>query len=188
VARLDEVREALASVDLHLLGESPVANVRACTGSAVCALGITTAPDAGVALLHSPALARNSSLRVHVSGCPNSCAQHQVGDIGLAGSKVRVGGQSRDGYQLYLGADLDSHEFGVVVGRVAEEDVTAAVDAVVGAWEAVRHGRESIGQTVRRVGPDAYAAHVESVMQERWASGPEAPAAPAVAAVVASNP
>ncbi|HEX9968775.1 MAG TPA: nitrite/sulfite reductase, partial [Acidimicrobiales bacterium] len=132
VGRLDEVRDALASVNLHLLGESPVANVRACTGSAVCALGITTAPDAGAGLLRSPSLARNSSLRVHVSGCPNSCAQHQIGDIGLAGSKVRVGGQTRDGYQLYLGADLDAHELGVVVGRVAEEDVTAAVDAVVG--------------------------------------------------------
>jgi sulfite reductase beta subunit-like hemoprotein len=175
IARLDEVRNALATVNLHLLGESPVANVRACTGSAVCALGITTAPDAGVGLLHSPSLARNSSLRVHISGCPNSCAQHQIGDIGLAGSKVRVGGKTRDGYQLYLGADLDAHELGVVVGRVAEEDVTAAVDAVVGAWEAVRHGSESIGQTVQRMGADAYAAHVESVMQERWASGPEVP-------------
>ena len=32
------------------------------------------------------ALARSSGLRVFVSGCPNSCAQHQAGDIGLAGS------------------------------------------------------------------------------------------------------
>ena len=53
-------------------------------------LGITDAPDAGNALAPSPRLGRNSSLRVHVSGCPNSCAQHQIGDIGLAGSKVRI--------------------------------------------------------------------------------------------------
>ncbi|HEX7167764.1 MAG TPA: nitrite/sulfite reductase [Acidimicrobiales bacterium] len=173
VASVDDVRAAVEGIDLHLLGESPVAHVRACTGSAVCALGITTAPDAGVALLHSPALARNSSLRVHVSGCPNSCAQHQIGDIGLAGAKVRFGGATRDGYQVFAGADLDAGEVGVVVGRVAAEDVGAAVDAVVGVWEAVRHAGESLGQTARRVGTDALAAHIETVMRGRWAPGPE---------------
>jgi ferredoxin-nitrite reductase len=169
------IREALATRGLHLLGEGGRAAVRACTGSAVCALGVTTAPDAGRAVRTSAGLARNSSLRVHVSGCPNSCAQHQAADIGLAGSKVRVGGRARDGYQLFLGADLSGSDpvVGTVVGRVAAEDVTAAVDAVVGAWEAVRQGGETLGATVARVGHDAIAAHVAAVMDERWAEGPE---------------
>jgi nitrite reductase/ring-hydroxylating ferredoxin subunit len=141
----------------------------------VCALGITTAPDAGAALLASPALGRNSSLRVHVSGCPNSCAQHQAGDIGLAGSKVRVGGRARDGYQVYLGADLDSGRLGQVVGRVAAEDVPAAVEVLVGAWESMRHGYETLGQTVARVGEEAVAAHIAAVMADRWGTGPEPP-------------
>ena len=124
-------------------------------------------------LLGSPALGRNSSLKVHVSGCPNSCAQHQIGDIGLAGSKVKVGGRSRDGYHVFLGADLDAHRVGEVVGRVAAEDARAAVDAVVGTWESLRHGAESLGQTVQRVGHDGFAAHIEAVMHGRWATGPE---------------
>jgi sulfite reductase beta subunit-like hemoprotein/nitrite reductase/ring-hydroxylating ferredoxin subunit len=172
------VRQALLDRGLHLLGEAHVASVRACTGSAVCALGITTAPEAGVALLGSSALGRNSTLRVHVSGCPNSCAQHQVGDIGLAGSRVNVGGRSRDGYQVYLGADLDLHRVGEVVGRVAAEDVPTAVETIVGAWESLRHGSESLGQTVNRLGHEAFAANVEAMMHERWATGPEPAAAP----------
>ncbi|MFN2607723.1 MAG: Rieske 2Fe-2S domain-containing protein [Acidimicrobiales bacterium] len=167
------VRTALLDRGLYLLGESHVASVRSCTGSAVCALGITTAPVAGHALLESAALGRNSSLRVHVSGCPNSCAQHQVGDIGLAGSKVRLGGKARDGYQVYLGADLDAGRIGRVVGRVAAEDVPAAVEVIVGVWESVRHGAEALGQTVRRMGEDAFAAHLETVMADRWSTGPE---------------
>ena len=167
------IRDVLAERGLYLLGEAHVASVRACTGSAVCALGITTAPEAGVSLLESPALGRNSSLRVHVSGCPNSCAQHQAGDIGLAGSKVKLGGQARDGYHVYLGADLDAHRVGEVVGRVAAEDVPHAVEAVVGTWESLRHGHETLGQTVNRIGHEAFAAHVEATMQERWATGPE---------------
>jgi len=174
-----EVRRALAERGLYLLGESRVAAIRACTGSAVCALGITTAPDAGMSLLKSPALARNSSLKVNVSGCPNSCAQHQVGDIGLAGSKVRVGGQSRDGYQVFLGADLDAEQVGEVAGRVAAEDVPAVVEAIVGIWESMRHGPETLGRTVRRLGLEAFAANIEAAMHERWATGPESdPAAP----------
>ena len=167
------VRQTLLDRGLYLVGESHVASVRACTGSAVCALGITTAPDAGAALLASPGLGRNSSLRVHISGCPNSCAQHQVGDIGLSGSKVRVGGKARDGYQVYLGADLDAGRLGQVVGRVGTEDVPTAVDVIVGAWESLRHGAETLGQTVNRVGQEGFAAHIEAVMADRWGTGPE---------------
>ena len=175
MAAVPVVRRALGDRRLFFVGEGQVASVRACTGSAVCALGITRAPDVGMSLLASPALARNSSLRVHVSGCPNSCAQHQVGDIGLAGSKVKVGERVRDGYQVFLGADLDARRVGEVVGRVAAEDVPAAVDAICGAWESVRHGPETLGQTVQRVGHDAFAAHLEAVLRERWATGPEEP-------------
>lgn len=167
------IREALRERGLFLLGESHRASIRACTGSAVCALGITTAPQAGVELLDSPGLGRNSALRVHISGCPNSCAQHQVGDIGLSGSKVKVGGKSRDGYQVYLGADVPAEQLGQVVGRVAAEDVPAAVEAVVGTWEALRGHGETLGQTVNRIGRDAFAAHIEAVMHDRWATGPE---------------
>ena len=159
-----------------------MATVRACTGSAVCALGITRAPDVGMGLLESAALGRNSSLRVHISGCPNSCAQHQVGDIGLAGARVKVGGRARDGYQVFLGADLDARRVGELVGRVAAEDVRAAVDAICGTWESLRHGPETLGQTVRRMGHEAFAAHLESVLRERWATGAEEPDEAAVRA------
>jgi sulfite reductase beta subunit-like hemoprotein/nitrite reductase/ring-hydroxylating ferredoxin subunit len=173
VEKVAAVRETLAARGLFFLGESHVAAVRACTGSAVCDLGITRAPDAGVSLLESAALGRNSSLRVNVSGCPNSCAQHQIGDIGLAGAKVRIGGKTRDGYQVYLGADLGSHRTGDVVGRVAVEHVRSAVDAIVNTWEALRHGSEPLSDTVTRVGPEAFAAYIEAVVGEAWASGPE---------------
>ena len=162
-----------ATRGLFLGGEAHTPTIRACTGSSVCSLGITRAPDIGRDLLTRPGLGRNSSLRVHVSGCPNSCAQHQIGDIGLSGSKVRIGGATRDGYHVYVGSDLDHREVGEVIGRVAEEDVPAAVDALVGIWEALRHEGETIAATARRIGLDALAAHLTTVMDDRWAEGPE---------------
>lgn len=174
-----KIRTALAERGLHPVGEAHVARVRACTGSAVCALGISPAPQTGWDLVPTPGLGRNSSLRVHVSGCPNSCAQHQAGDIGLAGTKVRLGGQTRLGYQLFLGADLAQGQLGEVVGRMAAEDTGAAIDAVIGVWEAVRHDGETLGATVRRFGLDAFAGHLEAQLAERWATGPEPDAEPA---------
>jgi sulfite reductase beta subunit-like hemoprotein len=172
-ANVTAIRSALRERGLSFLGEDHVARVRACTGSAVCALGITNAPETGRALFESGALGRNSNVRVHVSGCPNSCAQHQAADIGLAGGKVRVGDRTVDGYQLYVGADLARGVAGEVIGRVAAADVPSAVDLLVRAWEAMRHPAEPIGATVRRLGLDAFAAYVEAALEQRWATGPE---------------
>lgn len=173
VPEVDAIRRALAPRGLTFLGEGPTAAIRACTGSSVCAIGIAEAPDAGRLLLASPGLRRNSTLRVNVSGCPNSCAQHQAGDIGLAGTKVRLGGATRLGYHLFLGADLPAGRVGEVVGRVAADDVPIAVDAVVGLWEALRRPGETLSATVARAGLDAFAANLEAVMADRWATGPE---------------
>ena len=173
LAGVAPIRAALAERGVHLLGEGQTAQIRACTGASVCALGITESPVAGRRLAGNAALRRNSSLRVFVSGCPNSCAQHQIGDIGLAGSKVRVNGRTTDGYQVYLGADLDGHEIGEVVGRVADDDLDAAVTAIVGTWEALRHPGESLGRTVRRFTAEAFSQQITAALAERWAAGPE---------------
>jgi sulfite reductase beta subunit-like hemoprotein len=173
LAAVAEIRAALAVRGVSLLGEGRTAQIRACTGSSVCALGITDAPGAGHGLAGNDALRRNSSLRVHVSGCPNSCAQHQAGDIGLAGSKVRVGGRTTEGYQVYLGSDLAEHEVGGVVGRVATADLDAAVTAIVGTWEALRHPGEALGRTVRRFGTEAFADQIAAALADRWVPGPE---------------
>jgi sulfite reductase beta subunit-like hemoprotein len=173
LARVADIRAAIGERGLHLVGEGRTAQIRACTGSAVCSLGITDSPGAGRGLAGNAALRRNAAVRVYVSGCPNSCAQHQIGDIGLAGSKVRVKGATTDGYQVYLGSDLDRHEIGVVVGRVAAQDLDGAVTAIVGTWEALRHPGESLGQTVRRFGADAFSLQIEAALADRWAPGPE---------------
>jgi sulfite reductase beta subunit-like hemoprotein len=178
LAGVAAIRAALAERGVSLLGEGRTAQIRACTGASVCALGITDSPGAGKGLAANAALRRNSALRVFVSGCPNSCAQHQIGDIGLAGSKVRVDGRTTDGYQVYLGADLDEPAIGVVVGRVAEADLDAAVTAVVGTWEALRHPGEPLGRTVRRFTPEAFSLQIEAALPERWAPGPEPAATP----------
>ncbi len=158
-----ELRRAVTSIGLTLDGADGAGDVRACTGSAVCSLAITAAPDPGRALIGAAGIERNAPLRVNVSGCPNSCAQHQASDIGLAGGKVRINGANRLGYTVYAGADLLAGRLGESVGRVADEDVESVVDGLIGVWEVLRHPGERISDTLARVGNDAFAAQVASI-------------------------
>ena len=174
LAGVAPIRAALAERGVHLLGEGADRPDPGLHRSVrVRARDHRLARSRAGAWPGTPALRRNSSLRVFVSGCPNSCAQHQIGDIGLAGSKVRVDGRTTDGYQVYLGADLDEHEIGEVVGRVADDDLDAAVSAIVGTWEALRHPGESLGRTVRRFTAEAFSQQIAAALADRWAAGPE---------------
>ena len=47
-------------------------------------------------------------VNIHLTGCPNSCAQHYIGDIGMMGTRVKVeGGSTVDGYNIVLGGGVD---------------------------------------------------------------------------------
>ena len=175
VARVGELGEALGAVGLGLAGADSSVDVRACTGSAVCALAITAAPSAGARIAASALLARNGSLRVHVSGCPNSCAQHQAADIGLSGGKVRINGATRLGYTLSVGADVPAGRLAQPIGRVADDDVETAVTGVIGTWEALRHPGERLVDTLDRVGAAMFGSHVATI-----ASGFEVGPAPVI--------
>jgi sulfite reductase beta subunit-like hemoprotein len=170
------LRKGLREVGLGLEGADQSQDVRVCTGGPVCSLAITPAPAVGAALLRHPALLRNSSLRVHVSGCPNACAQHQVADIGFSGGKVTIAGNSMLGYQVWLGGDLRVGAIAQVVGRVSQADVYAITGAIVGVWEALRERGETLTDTVNRFGVDAFQAQIAAVFKGRWEVGPEPPA------------
>jgi sulfite reductase beta subunit-like hemoprotein len=158
-----ELRAGVAALGLRLEGADSAVDVRSCTGSAVCSLAITQAPTVGARLARIEALARNAVLRVNVSGCPNSCAQHQAADIGLAGAKVRIAGRTELGYIVFLGADLADGRVGEAIGRVAEPHVEETVSAIVGTWEALRFNGERLVDTLDRIGRDAFAAQVSAL-------------------------
>jgi ferredoxin-nitrite reductase len=45
-------------------------------------------------------------VRIHWTGCPNSCGQPQVADIGLMGTKARKNGKAVDGVDIYMGGKV----------------------------------------------------------------------------------
>lgn len=173
------LRQELARMGLGLEGTDQAQDVRTCTGGPICSLALTPAQRLGSELLAHPALARNSGVRVHVSGCPNACAQHQVADIGFSGGKVTIGGVPTLGYQIWLGGDLRTGRIGEIAGRVSHADVPAIVDAIIGVWEALRERGETLSATVHRFGLEACQAQITAVFGRHWEPGPEPAAGPA---------
>ncbi len=85
VSLVGDLRRAVERVGLSLDGADAANDVRACTGSAVCSLAITSSPATGRRLLASAGLQRNAPLRPPVSGCPNRRAPPQASALRLAG-------------------------------------------------------------------------------------------------------
>ncbi|MBI5435560.1 MAG: nitrite/sulfite reductase [Nitrosomonadales bacterium] len=92
------LRSGLAELGLR----EPVAgdNVVVCPGASTCRLGITSST------VLAPKLSGGAKdLRIRVSGCHNSCAQPETGDIGIYGEGKRVHGKLVPHYQMYFGGN-----------------------------------------------------------------------------------
>jgi len=51
------------------------------------------------------------TVRMHFSGCPNSCGQSQVADIGLMGAPAKKDGKAVEGVDLFLGGAVGEGAF-----------------------------------------------------------------------------
>ena len=84
-----------------------------CTGAQFCNFALVETKNRAVALAKEldEALELPQTVRIHWTGCPNSCGQPQVADIGLMGTKVRKDGKTVEGVDLYMGGKVgkDAH-------------------------------------------------------------------------------
>ncbi len=101
-----ELRRQLRGTGFRTEGAGELADVVTCPGAATCNLGLTRSMDLAaqlscLLLAETDSLARAVTIRI--SGCPNSCGHHHVGQIGLYGNARKVGGQTAPFYQLLIG-------------------------------------------------------------------------------------
>src|SRR5262249_29240141 len=84
----------------------------ACTGNTGCKFSLTNTKGQALELSErlEAAVALDQPLNVHLTGCPNSCAQHYVGDIGLLGTKVEVGDDMVEGYDVFIGGGAGAEQ------------------------------------------------------------------------------
>ena len=81
----------------------------ACTGNTGCKFALTNTKGQALELAEQleAKVALDQPLNVHLTGCPNSCAQHYVADIGLLGTKVEAGDDMIEGYDVFIGGGAE---------------------------------------------------------------------------------
>ncbi|MGC1483228.1 MAG: nitrite/sulfite reductase [Candidatus Acidiferrum sp.] len=133
----------------------------ACTGSEFCKLALTETKGFSRWLtqeLEERLPDFQEQLRLHVTGCPNSCGQHWIADIGIEGKKIKVDGKIVDAYYFCVGGSVG--EFAAIarpVGyRCAAADVPNAIERLLAEfssrrkpdehlrWFLARHSNEDI--------------------------------------------
>jgi ferredoxin-nitrite reductase len=101
-------RAEIAALGLDTSASAVRGALVACTGNTGCKFSATDTKRH--AILLADHLDRHVTLdqpiNIHLTGCPNSCAQHYVGDIGLLG--IKVGDEMIEGYSVFLGGGAGS--------------------------------------------------------------------------------
>jgi ferredoxin-nitrite reductase len=129
-----------------------------CTGNQFCPVAIVETKNRSLALTkqlsedyHLPKV-----VRIHWSGCPNSCAQPQVADIGFTGCKARKNGKVVDGVDIYMGGTVgkDAHLGKCVMEKVPCEDLREVIGKLL-----VEH----FGATPKNVAASESSAELVSV-------------------------
>jgi ferredoxin-nitrite reductase len=84
-----------------------------CTGAQFCNFALIETKNRALTMIKEleAELTLSKTVRIHWTGCPNSCGQPQVADIGLMGTKVRKNGKTLEGVDLYMGGKVgkDAH-------------------------------------------------------------------------------
>jgi len=149
------VAQALESASLPVHASPFARGTVACTGSEFCKLALTETK--GFARWLSEELEDRlpdfqEQLRLNITGCPNSCGQHWIADIGIEGKKVKVDGRMVDAYYFCVGGAVG--QFASIarpVGyRCAATDVPDAIERLLNNFRARRDSGENLRQFLAR--------------------------------------
>lgn len=122
----------------------------ACTGNRGCRYAATDTKTHAVEIAHfiDSRFQILQPINLHVTGCPHSCAQHYIGDIGLMGTKVA----GAEGYQVVIGggADNDQGLARELISAVAFTDLPPLLQALFQSYLDRRDTDESFLDFSRR--------------------------------------
>ncbi len=138
---LPDVREAFVKSAAKALGKAGFATEAshlksgfvACTGNRYCKFAATDTKGHAIRVMNElhKRLQLDHPVNIHFTGCPHSCAQHFMGDIGLLGTKVKT--ESGEGYHITVGGGFgENRKIGrQIFSGVPAEAVTDTLEAML---------------------------------------------------------
>lgn len=155
-ADIESVKAAIEATGLDWQTTNIRSGLVACTGNAGCkfAASNTKSQAMKMAAYLDERLTLDSPLNIHLTGCPNSCAQHYIGDIGMMGAQVEDENEELvEGYQVFVGGGWnDRRACGrELVGPTAFDQIPPIVERLIVGYQANRnHNDETFADFCRR--------------------------------------
>ena len=148
----------LASIGLANPGALTIASAVGCSGTTSCNLAITNshrlAKEVQRKLLELE-FDTDDSLRdstIKISGCPNSCGQHEIATIGFFGGASRIGSAMAPTYtMLFGGSDGEYGELGKAVMRVPAKRVIDTIRKIIDVYKQERNNNETLNQWINKI-------------------------------------
>lgn len=150
-AKAPALAAELEAAGLPVQGSAFMRGGIACTGTEFCKLAITETKGFLqwlVGQLDERMPGFDEHLKIHVTGCSNSCGQHWIADIGLEGKKVKLDGKMVDAYYFSLGGALGRNaSLNRRVGyRCASVEVPEAIERLLRVFGEQRRTGENLRQ------------------------------------------
>jgi ferredoxin-nitrite reductase len=147
---LEDAVAALRVAGLDCTAGAILCGTVACTGSRGCRYAATDTKSHAIELAGrlETKFKIDQPLNLHVTGCPHSCAQHYIGDIGLLGTKVA----GEEGYQVVIGggSDQDRGLARELISSIRYADLPPALERLFGSYMKRRNADESFLDFSRR--------------------------------------
>ena len=167
------VETCLKEIGLTSSATSIRAGLIACTGNTGCkfALSNTKGTAAAIAEWVESRVALDSPINIHLTGCPHSCAQHYIGDIGMIACRVPIdvsGEDTVEGFHMFVGGGFgpDADIARELYRDVKVEDCPRLVERLLRVYLAHRQDGETFLTFARRQDVGALKTMIESVAAE----------------------
>jgi ferredoxin-nitrite reductase len=167
------VETCLKQIGLSCNATSVRAGLVACTGSTGCKFAASNTKGTAMAIAEwvEPRVALDSPINIHLTGCPHSCAQHYIGDIGMIACRVPIDGGGEDtveGFHILVGGGFGPD---AAVGReiyrdVKVEDCPKAIESMLKAFIAHRCEGETFLTFTRRHELEALKVMIDGTVVE----------------------
>ncbi|MDQ3622039.1 MAG: nitrite/sulfite reductase [Verrucomicrobiota bacterium] len=153
---LEELKKAMDELGLDYRPTNFREGCVSCTGIEFCNLAVAETKNRMIQLidqLEATSGWYKDKIRIHFSGCPSSCGQHQIADIGFRGAKTKVGGVMVDAYDAFIGGRLGhNRRFNELLkGKILASEVHLFIDQLLRIYDSKKQGTETFADFTDRV-------------------------------------
>jgi ferredoxin-nitrite reductase len=153
-AYVETVKKAIIKMGLDWRQSNIRSGLVACTGNSYCKFASANTKKHAVEIADylEKRVALDQPINIHLTGCPNSCAQHYIGDIGLLAAQVKVAGETKEGYHVFVGGGFGERR---AIGRqifhgISVEQLKPTLETMLRAFLANRSEGETFQEFTGR--------------------------------------